>query len=199
MRRRTGEPSDPVMKFFTPELYLRFNSSDDREADLADQAWEDSIRAYRASLDLSRGSMPPRVCELAEQLCLHDAELIALRVDKCDPRADPASPPPAATICLKDGETIIHIDYLLWDEVVQRPFRGPWPNSPERVHWLYDEVDVDGEVDDPEMPAPPRYWHRILLSDGRSLAVPFTDAITSRFSPAHPEPALVERAWSGSP
>jgi hypothetical protein len=182
------------MKFFTPELYLRFNSPDDREADLADEAWEASIRSYRSHLDSFRDSMPPRVLELADRLCPHDAELLALRADRFDSHSDPTSPLPAATICLEREGEMINIDYLLWGEVTQSPFHGTWPNSPTRVHWLFDEVDLDDQGLGPAGLVAGRYWHRILLSDGRSLAIPFTDAIATRFSPGKPEPALVERA-----
>ena len=50
MKPRTGKPTDPIMKFFTPELYLRFNSPDDQVADRADVDGEAAIRAIVATL-----------------------------------------------------------------------------------------------------------------------------------------------------
>jgi len=34
------------MRFFTPELYVKFNSPDDVEANRADEDWEAAIREY---------------------------------------------------------------------------------------------------------------------------------------------------------
>ena len=38
------------MKFFTPELYQRFNSPDDGVADHADQEWEQALQDYERHL-----------------------------------------------------------------------------------------------------------------------------------------------------
>jgi hypothetical protein len=40
-----------MMKFFTPELYIRYNSKEDAEADRADEDWEKSIRNYKSHLE----------------------------------------------------------------------------------------------------------------------------------------------------
>jgi hypothetical protein len=182
------------MKYFTPELYLLYNSADDDEANLADEAWENAIRSYRAELDSSRGLMPSRVVELADTPALHDAELLSLRADFPGSVRTESSLPMASTISLRQDGQIIHLDYLLWDEVVQSPPLASWPFSPARVHWLYDEVALE-EATPGSGPNPARrFWHRILLSDGRSIAIPFVDVIMDRFSPERPEPRLVVRA-----
>ena len=38
--------SEPIMRFFTPELYTQFNSSDDGVADHANEAWENALQEY---------------------------------------------------------------------------------------------------------------------------------------------------------
>jgi len=64
------------MKFFTPQLYLQFNSPDDQEANRADQAWEAAIQAYHRHLETIRERMPSQVAKLAG-LDLHDAEILS--------------------------------------------------------------------------------------------------------------------------
>src|SRR5437867_2658966 len=86
MKSPTEKPSEQVMRFFTPELYLKFNSSNEEEADQADEAWEAAIRAYQLHLDSVRDRMPSPVVRLTE-LCLHDAEVLA-----CDEKAEPLFP-----------------------------------------------------------------------------------------------------------
>ena len=69
MRLQTEKPSEQVMKFFTPELFIRFNSTDDEKADRADEDWEAAIGAYRHHLDCLREQMPSQVNKLAASLC----------------------------------------------------------------------------------------------------------------------------------
>jgi uncharacterized protein HemX len=70
------------MRFLTPDLYVRFNSSDDEVADQANQAWEEASARYRKHLESVEDSMPSHVRKLS-QLNLHDAELMA-----CDQAGD---------------------------------------------------------------------------------------------------------------
>ena len=65
MKPQTEKPSEPVMKFFTPELFIKFNSPDDVVADRADEDWEAAIREYRSHLEGLRDQMPSQVKELA--------------------------------------------------------------------------------------------------------------------------------------
>ena len=67
-----------MMRFFTPELYLRYNSLVDAVANRADEDWEKAICDYNKHLAKYAKQMNPRVKYLAEALCLHDAELISL-------------------------------------------------------------------------------------------------------------------------
>jgi hypothetical protein len=189
MKRPIEKPLDPIMKFFTPELYLRYNSPDDDVADLADETWELAIHDYQVSLDVFRNLMPPRVRELVDGPSLHDAELIAFQADIFETIDEPSASPMAATISLKIGHQIVHLDYLLWDTVAQSPRIESWPFHSSPVHWLYDEVELDGS----ESIGHQRFCHKILFSNGRTVAVPFVDVIVSRFSPERPEPELVTR------
>lgn len=107
------------MRFFTPDLFLRFNSPDDEVADEADSAWEIALIDYRKHLDGIRDRMPSQVRTLAE-LCLHDAELLA-----CEQAVDPHFPFPLdpsgmqpswsaiAIESVRHGDSIASLIYLL--------------------------------------------------------------------------------------
>ena len=167
------------MKFFTPELFTRFNSPDDDEADRADEDWETAIRLYRDHLDRLQDRMPSQVRKLAG-LCLHDAELLAFE-QPIEPLFPPALLEPFpfwsgfAILSLRQGEEISSLIYVLWDRVRTHPPEEPWPFSGLRTQWLYDEVDV----------APDRqsmFLHRVLLSDGSILEIPFVSALIHSFA-----------------
>jgi hypothetical protein len=145
------------MRFYTRELYLRFNSSDPAEADEADEAWEQADRDYEKQLARLRKRMPPDVRQLADRVCLHDASVMWW-----------GSKQTFAMVVLQheDGSTV-NLTYVLENGI--REIRRPkgWPFSAKDRHWLYDEVDRD-----PRNPA--GYLHRILLSDGTELEIPFS-------------------------
>ena len=160
------------MKFFTPELFVRFNSADD-------EGWEAAIRAYRAQLEGLRDQMPSQVRKLAG-LCLHDAEVLA-----CDQPIEPLfsfrpfEPFPIwsglAILSIRQGDEISSLIYVLWDSVSHYPAGEGWPFSKARRHWLYDEVDVS-----PNHPG--MFVHRVLLSDGTTMEIPFLSALIHSIS-----------------
>lgn len=157
------------MKFFTPELYLRFNSSDDEVADLANQEWETAIKAYQKHLSDLRGQMPHQMQELCE-LCLHDWELVAWN-DAVEPDSRlPGAPFPVwsafSVLSLQHESEIISVNYVLRDKVERFPAPVDWPFSDARIYWMYDEVDVTSAK-------PGDYTHRILFSDGTTARIPF--------------------------
>lgn len=170
---RTEKPFEPVMRFFTPELYIRYNSSNDEEADRADEAWEAAMKEYHHHLNRLRDRMPSQVRELSD-LCLHDAELLA-----CDQPVEPFFPLPSepfpfwagfAILSVKQGDSIVSLFYVLWDRIRTDQPEEPWPFSTRRPHWLYDEVDV--------APGPRGlFLHRILFSDGIAREIPFVTAL----------------------
>jgi hypothetical protein len=183
MRPKGDEQSESPMKFFTPELYLRYNSSDEAVADRADREWEEAIRAYRKHLGKFSKTMNDRVRDLAEKLCLHDAELLFLQQDLTAPPVLPPLRAPIATISLRANGKIVNISYFLRGEVGQSNAGGEWPFSKLRAHWLYDEIDFEpGHF--------PLYCHRVLLSDGRVVSVPFFDVVVHSFSEQDPQPAI---------
>jgi hypothetical protein len=176
------------MRFFTRELYLRFNSPDDAIADRADADWEEAVSAYHAHLGRFSKTMNDRVRKFAEELCLHDAELSALQEDVVTaPTVSPAQIP-VAIISLRGIGRIFNLFYLLWGELILSTAPEAWPFSPRRLHWLYDEIDLAPE------PSPfPRYYHRVMLSDGREISIPFYDVIVHSYPDKDHEPAIVTR------
>jgi hypothetical protein len=178
MRPQTEKQSKHVMKFFIPELFIRFNSSDDEEADRADEEWEATIRAYREHLDGLRHQMPSQVKKLAG-LCLHDAELLACEqpIEPFFPLS-PFEPFPFwsgfAILSIRQGNQIISLIYVLWDRVRKYVSSEGWPFSKLRTNWLYDEVDVSPTHRG-------MFLHRVLLSDGVIMEIPFLSALIHSF------------------
>jgi hypothetical protein len=179
MKRQIEKPPEQVMKFFTPELFIKFNSSDDEEADRADEEWEAAIRAYRRHIDGLRDRMPSQVKKLAG-LCLHDAELMA-----CEQPVEPFFPltpfepfpfwSSFAILSVKQEHNIMTLFYVLWDRVRRYASREEWPFSKLRTHWLYDEVDVSPSHHG-------MFLHRVLLSDGVIMEIPFLSILIHSFS-----------------
>jgi hypothetical protein len=169
MKRQTDAPFKQPMRFFTPELYLRFNSRDDEIADLANEEWEKALGAYEVQLSGIQDKLPEQPRRLAE-LSLHDYELLGWD-DATQPDLRPAGVPIPAwsavtVLSLRQRDLVVSLNYVLWDIVRRYPAPNNWPFSKLRLHWLYDEVDLaPGE--------PGRFLHRILFSDGTTAEVPF--------------------------
>jgi hypothetical protein len=187
------------MRFFTPELYRQFNSTDDAEADRADAAWEEAIRAYRVHLDALRDRLPSLVQKLAE-LSLHDALILsrAEEIQVSSPFLFPEFPFPfplavwsaVAIVSVKHNGGIQSIFYCLWDHIRVRAAPEDWPFSGQGEHWLYDELDC---VSDRRGP----FLHRILLSTGEILEIPFTSVVLHRFALPAPEGGMASRHTVG--
>ncbi len=173
------------MRFFTPELYARFNSSNDDEADQTNEDWESALLEYQKHLDDNKDHMPAQVKQLTE-LNLHDAELLA-----CDQAValqglletgSVESLPcqlAIAVVSVKQDGRFVSLIYTLSGRLHEDPAPKNWSFSKFRTHWLYDEVDVV-----PEQPG--RFLHRVLLSDGRIIQIPFVSVFIQCFSLSPP-------------
>ena len=179
------------MRFFKPGLYIRYNSDDDAVANRADREWEKTIRAYKEHLAAFSDQMSEGVKYVADSLCLHDAELLSFQSEiPVHPLFRPSSSPfapGAATIWLKNEGNLVNLFYLLWEEIHESASSPRWPFSKLRVHWLYDEIDRA------DAPWPSVFWHRILLSDGRVISIPFSDVVVNSFSGDNPQPVIIAR------
>ena len=189
MKHPTAAPAEPLMRFFTPELFRQVNSLDDREADIADEAWESAIADYQRHLEALRGRMPSYASGGVD-LCLYDATTIAYQEIPLLPPGDPLLEELAlpalctALVILQRQGKVWTLAYRLNGHVRQSSAPEGWVSaSPHQ--WLYDEVDTGS--------ASGAFVHRILFSDGRVLEVPYTSVKVSESSSADsfvvPKPA----------
>jgi len=167
------------MRFFTPQLFTRFNSSNEVEADRANENWEAALGDYRKHLAEINERLPRGAQELAE-LCLHDAELLSPEHTLEPVFSIPLEPfgsdvfcPAITILLLKQEHNLVSLIYVLSDRIRQHASPSNWRFSKLRIHWLYDEVDVDERQ-------PGHFLHRVLLSDGRVLEVPFISVAIRR-------------------
>lgn len=158
MKRPSVKRSEPKMRFFTPELYLRFNSEVEDIADRANDDWETALCDYELHLKGLRKAMPASVSALT-RIDLHDAEWVGMDNGK----NDAAWPKQLAIITLLKDNILYSLIYQLVHPVVNSAQKNAWPFSSKSKHWLYDEIDS----------TPEGYVHRILISDGRILEIPF--------------------------
>jgi len=171
------------MKYFTPELYQQFNSFDVIEAERADEAWDQAEVAYRERLTSIRDHLPSQVVKLSE-LCLHDA-LVVSREEQAQPAGelpfiDRDYPFPflwsaVAIVSVTLGEQVVSLIYCLSDHLTTKPAPEGWRFSKIQEQWLYDEVDVLNDRRG-------LFVHRILLSTGVTLEIPFVSVIIHRFT-----------------
>jgi hypothetical protein len=149
------------MQFFTPELYVQYNSADENLASSADELWEKALGTYQRHLDRLRAGFTASLRRLSK-LCLHDASLLTF-----------IEYPAFAIIALQqDGRDTVLLYRHLWNTIRKARAPGDWPFANTQVHWLYDEIDS-------ESPRTRRYWHRILWSDGQVWEIPFTDVLVT--------------------
>lgn len=171
------------MRFFTPELYLRYNSSDDQVADRADAEWEEAVRGYHHHLAEIKDLMPSQVRKLTD-LCLHDAEVLA-RAEEAQAGgslfADFHYPFPlplwssTAVISVQRNAEVVCLFYSLWDQVRLQSPPEEWPFSKLNEHWLYDELGFAAERRGP-------FIHRVLFSTGVVVEIPFSSVVIHRFT-----------------
>jgi hypothetical protein len=152
------------MRYFTPDLFLRLNSSNSETVDKAVEQWEKAIVSYKKRLQKIQREMPSQLRSIAK-LSLHDWSL--LKIEPKPDADDLGGAAPSAFIVLKHNTSIITLWYSLARKLQVIDAPQGWPLSRKRVHWLYDELDSAGDDE-------ASFVHRILFSDGTTLFVPFT-------------------------
>jgi hypothetical protein len=161
------------MKYFTPELFIAFNSSDREIASDASTQWDKVVAAYDRQLRSLRRKLPQPVRQLTN-LCLHDAEFIEF--EEVSPNGRRA----VAHVVLRQHGEIIFLSYFLLEKPsIGRPIEDA-VFSRHAVQWLYDEVDCQGPGD---------FRHDILLSDGRVFRLRFEHLSILTAVASAPEPA----------
>jgi len=170
------------MQFFTPELYLSFNSHDDAVADRANESWEEALRNYDRHLNKLRVHMGSHIRQVSE-MCLHDADVLALSCEAQSRVARQRFAPvwsAVAVLTVRLDEQVHTLVYSLRDHVREAPTPQHWPFSRQRTHWLYDEFDIG-------FSPLGGFLHRILFSDGRVIEIPFTSIVCQTSSWSLPE------------
>lgn len=147
------------MKFFTPELYIRLQSSNSAIAAKAIQEWEVASARYGRRLDRIRPNLPHAVRRLAYDAVLHDADVASLAREEA-----------RFAIALRLSEPhrrIVILIYRLLDEprIETRAFSARYCSAEPR--WLYDEVDAAS--------GRKQFRHNILLSNGWELLLHFRE------------------------
>lgn len=152
------------MRFFTRDLLKRLNSRNVATVDQAEQEWESAIGQYR----LQVAAMAPSLSSAARaltKLVLHDARVSVMA------QRDAAH---LELLAIPAGDQIYRLSYELWDSPAGSLASSAWPFSKEDRHWLDDEIEA--------APGQGRFLHRILLSDGTVLELPFKDCRVSLWS-----------------
>ncbi len=137
------------MKFFTPELYARLNSSDDGEFERANAEWHEALANYRRHIE----ELAPYMSEGARQLALngrfHDSEVFAEGAESL-PRlkwaAEPSSPGRTAELfsfSLVSEFGVTFIQYVLTRPVKRARQADLNAFASEKAFWLYDEIMPD--------------------------------------------------------
>ena len=147
------------MRYFTPELYLRFNSPDRAKMARAHDDWEDALQAYRRHLQQIGPQMSLPARNVAESLCLHDADYLGMAVV---PMLDVGKS--LAVLLARQNARRVCLVYLLDMQPLIQESPPRWPFSKDQVHWLYDEFDVDQCG---------LQQHEVLLSNGQILTLRF--------------------------
>jgi hypothetical protein len=145
------------MRYFTPELFLKLNSSDSKTVDDAIEQWERAILAYKKGLRKLRREWPSQLESLSE-LSLHDWNLVTIK-------GSPAGSANSVVLGLKHNKEIVFLYYILTRKLHTIEAPAEWSTSKTRVHWLYDELHASGDD----------LTHSILLSDGTVLIIPFSN------------------------
>jgi hypothetical protein len=160
------------MKFFTPELLVRFRSADDDIADQANKEWERAIERYRRRFQRIRYRLPESLRVFDREQCLHDAEVFGpawlplppLRVER---RVVVLIAQQINTMLPETQHTLAILEYsVATDPVIEKPVSDESFRESPAPQWEYDEIDLI---------EPSLFSHEILFSDGRVVKMLFHD------------------------
>jgi hypothetical protein len=175
MNRRDDLPSELTgMHYFTPDLVMRLNSPDGDIVDAATADWESAIAAYQKRLRSIRRRLP-EVSRQVANLSLHDWDVIAVKAPEAK-RGEGLGP--SAIVAARQNNDLVVICYTPIQKVKVIDAPTAWPVSKGRVQWLYDELDAKSETSKSLV-------HRVLLSDGTTLVIPFSHCAVVKLNSEH--------------
>ena len=148
------------MKYFTPELFARFQSADDSVADRADAEWEKATQDYQKHWTKIKKLFPESVRRFEQaDVRVHDADVLSVARQGSDLILIVQEEPPASNL-------IILTFVLAGEPAIDGDPRG--------TYWLYEEFDVGRDK---------RMSFEVLLSGDVRIRIPFR---AFRFSIAKP-------------
>jgi hypothetical protein len=154
------------MKFFTPELFVQGNSSDDDLVDQVEAAWEEALERYDQHYRTFEAQLPVGMQRFCKEQCLHDADVFAPAVMPGPGNEVVIIAQQVNTLLPETLNTLAILRYTVTQEpTVEIPVVSNVFNDTQPI-WLYDEVDVVG---------PGVFSHEILISNGRVVRVLFRD------------------------
>jgi hypothetical protein len=176
------------MKFFTPELFVQGNSSDDDVIDYVEAEWERRTKRYKRHYKKIETQLPLILRKFHEEQSLHDADVFA-------PAFLPRNAPwngrevvivaqQINTLFAEYINTLAFLEYTITaDPVITVPVDSPIFKKRHPI-WLYDEVDLI---------EPGIFAHEILISDGRVVKIVFSD-FNYHIAPLCPETPAAAQA-----
>jgi hypothetical protein len=160
------------MNYFTQGLYARCNAGDEAIAEAAQAEWETAIERYHRDLAAIRDRLTDNVRQLAEEICLHDYEILSCQSEPDVAESQSAGREPrnqSLIMKLADQGHRVGLTYQTSGPIEQTSPIGGWPFSTGKVYWLYDEIDLDPTRGD----SSPGFVHRVFLSNGSERTIPF--------------------------
>jgi hypothetical protein len=158
------------MKYFTPELYVRYCSPDPDVALAAYEEWERAIGRYRRRYRQLKPRFPKAVRQFEEELSLQGAEVMAPA--KLATPVFPGSKEDVIlvaqnlnTVIPEFLNTLVVLQYAVAGEaVIEKVDSDVFPQT--NPTWICDEIDVV---------EPGIFSHEILISTGRIVKLRFRD------------------------
>jgi hypothetical protein len=145
-----------IVKYFTPRLYAKLNSSDAKKSLAAHSEWERAEARYETRLKSIRPRLPKSVRLLADELCLHDAVFLG-----CFPMSAERT-----IINVRTEAALFEMSCHHQRPVTSTQFALGDVFARQQPRWLYDEVDLIKSG---------LFSHEILLSNGAVLKCIFDE------------------------
>jgi hypothetical protein len=171
LRDREPQGDMILMKYFTPELFIRLQ---DLRDEAAIREWERVTQEYTSSLADVLPQLPAPLRQITKQTPLHDADVLSMTQLK-DTLAITVQPELSADVLI--------LSYRLVESPVLNRAALPPACRSEPVSWLYDELGVE------RIPGPPSWrtrddrargdgrvtvaTHNILLGNGWEVGLKF--------------------------
>lgn len=160
------------MKYFSPDIYARLQSTDPAAMDAADAAWQRAEEEYERRLMSIRPKLPQSALKILDETRLHDAEVLWM-----------GRAAPVFAILLRldtPSRATLLLNYFIAQPVqFQADMLPPNVSSPV-MQWMYDEIDLGSQ--------PGRFKHSILFSNGSQLEIEATEiqiaTLDTLYSPA---------------